>query len=103
MKGQNIKKENLKKIEEILTYSYPNKTSTSIPTKTSVTNIKQMKNETKKSDIIQLPKPEFLRNEEQEKLTGTQKGTLIHLCMQKLDEKQDFNLLKVKELIEDLC
>ena len=102
LEEKNIKKENLKKIEEILTYSYPNKTSTSIPTKTSVTNIKQMKNETKKSDIIQLPKPEFLRNEEQEKLTGTQKGTLIHLCMQKLDEKQDYNLLKVKELIEDL-
>lgn len=91
-----------KKIDEILSYSYPNKTSTSIPTKTSVTNIKKIKNETEKSDIIQLPKPEFLRNEELEKLTGAQKGTLIHLCMQKLDEKQEYNLQKVKELIEDL-
>ena len=96
LEEKDIKKDNLKKIEEILTYSYPNKTSTSIPTKTSVTKIKQMKNEREISDIKELPKPEFLRNEEQEILTGAQKGTLIHLCMQKLDEKQDYNLQKVK-------
>ena len=102
LEEKDIKKDNLKKIEEILTYSYPNKTSTSIPTKTSVTKIKQMKNEREISDIKELPKPEFLRNEEQEILTGAQKGTLIHLCMQKLDEKQNYDLQKVKELIEDL-
>ena len=95
-------KERFMKIDKILSYSYPNKTSTIIPTKTSVTSIKQMKNKPKISDITQLPKPEFLRNKEQEKITSTQKGTLIHLCMQKLDEKQDYDLQKVKDLIENL-
>ena len=105
LEENSINKEKFKKIDEILNYSYPEKTSTIIPTKTSVTNIKQMKNEHeiyKISDIAELPKPQFLRDEEQEKLTGAQKGTLIHLCMQKLDEKQDYNLQKVKELIDNL-
>ena len=35
-------------------------------------------------------------------MTGAQKGTLIHLCMQNLDEKVDYNLIKVKELINSL-
>ena len=30
------------------------------------------------------------------------KGTLVHLCMQRLNEKIDYNLDKVKELIEEL-
>jgi ATP-dependent helicase/nuclease subunit A len=102
LEENSINKEKLKKIDEILDYSYPSKTSTSIPTKTSVTNIKQMKNEHEISDSAELPKPEFLRNEEQEKITGAQKGTLIHLCMQKLDEKQEYDLQKVKDLIHDL-
>ena len=102
LEENSINKDKFKKIEKVLNYSYSEKTSTIIPTKTSVTSIKQMKNKTEKSDITQLPKPEFLRNEEQEKLTGAQKGSLIHLCMQNLDEKQDYNLQKVKELIVDL-
>lgn len=103
LEEKSINKEKFKKIDEILNYYYPEKTSTIIPTKTSVTNIKQMKNEQEiSSDIKKLPIPEFLRNEEQEKLTGAQKGTLIHLCMQKLNEKQDYNLQKVKELIDSL-
>lgn len=97
-----INKSNLNKIDEVLNYSYPKKTSTIIPTKTSVTNIKQMKNKFETFEVKKLPRPEFLRNEEQEKLTGAQKGTLIHLGMQKLDEKQDYDLKKVKELIENL-
>lgn len=102
LEENSINKEIIKNIDEILSYSYPKKTSTTIPTKTSVTSIKQMKIESEISDTTQLAKPEFLRNEEQENLTGAQKGTLIHLCMQKLDQKQEYNLPKVKELIEVL-
>lgn len=36
------------------------------------------------------------------KLTGAQKGTLLHLCMQKLDEKKDYDLGKITELINNL-
>ena len=50
-----------------------------------------------------MPKPQFLRNEDDEtKLTAAQKGTLIHLCMQKLQEHKEYNLGEVKKLIENL-
>ena len=45
--------------------------------------------------------PEFLK-EETTKLTGAQKGTLIHLCMQNLNIKEEYTLEKVKQLIEKL-
>ncbi len=92
----------IQKIEKILNYSYPNQLATIIPTKTSVTNIKQMQQEEVYESKIELPKPEFLKEEKEEKLTGVQKGTLIHLCLQKLDEKKDYDLQKIKELISEL-
>lgn len=92
----------IQKIEKILNYSYPNQLATIIPTKTSVTNIKQMQQEEVYESKIELPKPEFLKEEKEEKLTEVQKGTLIHLCLQKLDEKKDYDLQKIKELISEL-
>ena len=114
-----ITKEEFKTLEKILNYTYPNKLATTIPTKTSVTKLKQIEQEKldisieelidkqrnledKIEDVIEFPKPEFLKLEEKNKLTGAQKGTLIHLCMQNLDEKVDYNLIKVKELINSL-
>ena len=35
-------------------------------------------------------------------MTGAQKGTLVHLCMQRLDEQIEYDLGKIKELIKDL-
>lgn len=92
----------IEKIEKILNYSYPNQLATIIPTKTSVTNIKQMQQKEVYESKIELPKPEFLKEDKEEKLTGAQKGTLIHLCLQKLDEKKDYDLQKVKDLISEL-
>lgn len=114
-----ITKEEFKTLEKILNYTYPNKLATTIPTKTSVTKLKQVEQEKldigieeligkqrnledKIEDVIEFPKPQFLKLEEKNKLTGAQKGTLIHLCMQSLDEKVDYNLIKVKELINSL-
>lgn len=114
-----VTKEEFKTLEKILNYTYPNKLATTIPTKTSVTKLKQVEQEKldigieeligkqrnledKIEDVIEFPKPQFLKLEEKNKLTGAQKGTLIHLCMQKLDEKVDYNLIKVKELINSL-
>ena len=115
-----ITKEEFKTLEKILNYTYPNKLATTIPTKTSVTKLKQVEQEKldigieeligkqrnledKIEDVIESPKPQFLKLEEKNKLTGAQKGTLIHLCMQNLDEKVDYNLIKVKELINSLA
>lgn len=40
--------------------------------------------------------------EDDAKLTGAQKGTLLHLCMQKLDEKKEYDFKVIEELIEHL-
>ena len=58
--------------------------------------------ENKSAETITFNKPKFLRKDKEEKLTGAQKGTLVHLCMQRLDENVEYDLKKVKILIEDL-
>ena len=105
LETKKVDEKEVKKIESILNYSYPKKDESTIPTKTSVTSIKQRNNKKEKDEMLEsleLPKPEFLRNKKEEKLTGAQKGTLIHLCMQRLDERKDYDLQKIKDLITDL-
>ena len=122
-----------KQIKEKLNYIYPYIESTIIPTKTSVTEIKQIKMEgINKQDIKgtiveyinieklnnikdnynktienskteELPKPKFLQSDGDMNITSAEKGTLIHLCMQKLDvKKQEYNIEEIKELVEKL-
>ena len=55
----------------------------------------------KKRTDPQLPK--FLQNDEDIKITNAEKGTLIHLCMQKLDlTKHTYTFDDVKELVAKL-
>lgn len=110
-------KEEIKKIEKILEYKYPNILATTIPTKLSVTDIKaikdiknkgkehkieenQKKGKEEKEEIFK--KPNFMKNTEEEKITPAQKGTLIHLCMQKLNTKIEYDIEKINQLIENL-
>ncbi len=86
-------------ISELLKWKYKHNVATTMPTKTSVTNIKEMKqqNESKVSSTWQVPK--FMK---EEKVTNSQKGTLMHLCVQKLNEKLEYDYNKIKELVQDL-
>lgn len=102
LEEKEIDHDQIEEIEKVLNYSYPNQLATIIPTKTSVTNIKQMQQKEVYESKIELPKPEFLKEDKEEKLTGAQKGTLIHLCLQKLDEKKEYDLQKIKDLISEL-
>ena len=43
-----------------------------------------------------------LCGKEDTKLTGAQKGTLLHLCMQKLEEKKEYDVKAIEELIKEL-
>lgn len=98
LEESNVGKNRAKEIENILNYSYPHQTAVTIPTKTSVTNLKGENYVA----VTELPKPEFLKEDEEQKITGAQKGTLVHLCMQRLDEKVDYDLNKIRDLINDL-
>ena len=53
---------------------------------------------TKEEKQYDLPKLDDV----QEEITPAKRGTLVHLCMQKLDFSQEYNLEKVKSLIENL-
>ena len=114
-----ISKEQMEDIKNKIEYEYQNKLATTIPTKSSVTKIKQMQQKTLGVDIesldenptevqenkekkIEFGKPKFLQNDEEQKITPAQKGTLIHLCMQKLKFKEEYNLEKISELIQKL-
>ena len=73
-----------------------------LPTKMSVTEIKKQKLEINKVEKINLQKPQFLQEDDKQTLTGAQKGTVMHLCMQKLDITEDYNLEKIREFVDDL-
>ncbi len=99
MEQHEIVEEEIAKIARVLNDTYAYERSTKIPTKSSVTQLKQ-----KEEEIIEVsfPAPKFTKQEEEIQLTGAQKGTLLHLCMQKLDQKIEYTLEKVKELIRDM-
>ena len=123
LNSKEVDKQLLENIKNKIEYDYENKLSTTIPTKSSVTKIKQMKEKQLGVDFESLEKieenlneeitgnlqnnisfkgPKFLQEEADIKITSAQKGTLIHLCMQKLNPKEEYDLQKVKDLIQDL-
>lgn len=101
-----IKSEMMDEIESKLNYQYKYLIETRIPTKTSVTEIKQMEKQnleyrTEKQEV-KFDIPKFLKKEETEKLTGAQKGTLLHLCMQRLNPQEEYTKEKIENMIQDM-
>lgn len=115
------KSEEYKIDEEIKTqleWEYPYKTSCNIPTMTTVSKIKEIELENvggvgfisdqKKREIQSETKqfkqekriPEFMK--EQEKVTKARIGTVVHLVLQKLNEKEDYNIEKIENLIKSI-
>ena len=119
-----ISNEEIKKMQEelknTLEWKYSYLVDTKLPTKTSVTNIKQEKikleeleNDENRTDVKELPDIESTKNshfkeivpkflQEQEVISNAKKGSLVHLCIQKLDEKQDYTMESIKALIQEL-
>lgn len=103
---KDISKEDISLIKDKIEYEYSNKLATTIPTKSSVTKIKQMKleknNKNDKYQNISFEKPKFLQDDKDIKITPAQKGTLIHLCLQKLNPKEEYDINKINDLIHNL-
>jgi len=104
------KEEEIEAIKQELEWRYPYQISSQIPTKTSVSKLKEQKQEeneieweelrNKKQEYhLQLPK--FVKGK-QEKITSARKGTLVHLCMQKLEVNKEYSKEELKQLIQDL-
>ena len=118
-----------------LKWKYKYLASSEIPTKTSVSKLKQMEEGLDIDDLIDEAKkkmklynnteaqsaneehvdakeenlntartlngkPKFLENTQ--RLSAAEKGTLIHLCVQKLDEKRNYTSADIKEFVDDL-
>lgn len=108
--------ESKNKIKQFLNWKYPYIEVSKIPTKTSVTKIKDLLNtqqmiektkdikfeiqEEKQTSIN--AKPKFLKDSEDIKITNSQKGTIMHLCVQVMNEKESYNLQKIQDLIKKL-
>lgn len=108
---------NIEDIQNVIENKYKFEASIAIPTKTSVTRLKELANENNrvrrtaesflneedsKSSYDKFEIPKFMKNDKQEKLTGARKGTLLHLCMQKLEIGKDYELSDIKELVNNL-
>ena len=110
-KKENIDTKKQEKLRKLLDWEYKDKKDTIIPTKTSVTKIKELKSskvanlqneleEVDKEENIELATPKFLL--EEVKITNAKIGTLMHLCIQKLDEKQEYTYEKIQSLVSKL-
>ena len=99
MEKEKVKEYEIKEVANQLKENYAYERSTQIPTSSSVTKIKQQEQGTVE---ISFPTPKFIQKEEDIELTATQKGTLLHLCMKKLDQNKKYNLVSIKELIQSL-
>ena len=139
---QKVKEQNEDSVQEVkkmLDWQYKYEVDTKLPTKTSVSKLKNnspdtllslneqkdweededidekeaardgleeqqyitnnSKPEGKQEIKTQWIKVEDMLQEGISKITSAQKGTLVHLCIQKLDEQKDYNLEDIQELI----
>lgn len=101
IENKKTSKENMEKIKNILEWEYKYKDSTEMPSELSVSKIKELsKDKTEEKIGITLKKPNFLI--EKTELTPAEKGTIMHLCLQKLNYKEDYNLEKLKNMVNNL-
>ena len=128
---KNVTDEEVKKVENELSFEYEYTADTVIPSKTSITaiahkNMEEVKysalsenevlaetesrnsekeeviEENKERDSISFPIPKFLNNEDEEKVSASKRGTIMHLCMKNLDFSKDYELQDIEILVEEL-
>ena len=88
-----------KKILEKLNWKYKNEELTKIASKMSVSEIKKNKSSSEDKQEIIMQTPKFIA---EEKVSASRKGTLIHLCMQRLDYRKEYTYSDLKEMVAEL-
>lgn len=99
-------------ILKTLNWKYKYLANSKILAKTSVTKLKELEEEKDIEDLINEARnaktehkkaevqPKFL--EEKHILTAAEKGTLLHLCVQKLDETKDYTKEELHDFVQNL-
>src|SRR5699024_9069012 len=109
------KQENIEQIQKMLDWKYLNEVDTKLPTKTSVSKLKQAQqgkllsleketnweeeSEENLNEELKYIKLENLEDLKTSDVTPAQKGTLVHLCIQKINEKLDYTMEDIEKLI----
>lgn len=108
-KSDEEKKKSEQALKELLEWKYDYIVDTTLPTKSSVTKIKQEKIKLEEilkgieSEEVEYKKsytPKFMQ--EDKKISNAEKGTLVHLCIQRLDERKDYELKDIQNMILNL-
>ena len=110
-RASQIDSESTHELAKTLRWKYSYIESAVIPTKTSVTKLKEAENEKiisieelneeqNEESKFAVARPQFLN--EDVKITNAQKGTLMHLCFQKLDEHKDYTKEMIQKMVDDL-
>lgn len=99
-------------VKKQLEWQYPYKSSCDIPTMSSVSKIKELAIEPNLPDLRNLTEPnkprrkqekkvpEFLK--EEIKVSSARLGSMMHLCLQHINEKEEYTINKIEGLIETL-
>lgn len=108
-KSEEENKKSEQALKELLEWKYDYIVDTTLPTKSSVTKIKQEKIKLEEmikgieSEEVEYKKsytPKFMQ--EDKKISNAEKGTLVHLCIQRLNEKKDYELKDIQNMILNL-
>jgi len=97
---EKVDSKEIENLKEKLEWEYKYKTQNNILTKSSVTKIKNMKLDLEEENSISYNIPEFLKGEKE--ITASEKGTLIHLVLQKLSERVDYTKEKIDSLLQSM-
>ncbi|MBR3697449.1 MAG: helicase-exonuclease AddAB subunit AddA [Clostridia bacterium] len=100
----------IEKISDLFNFKYKHSLETELPSKSTVSKIKEMAIEKSNLTISPLLNkevgllkvvPKFLENKDN-KISRSRIGTITHLILQKIDYKNEYDLNKIKELIEEM-
>ena len=96
--GEEMKPE--RDISRYMTYEYPYKDAADVPSKVSVSEIKQKRTEKGESRTQMVPVPDFLKPKE--KIKGAARGTLLHYIMQSIPLAVNMDCRYVDNFLEKL-
>ena len=91
----------LERISKILNWKYDYEEMTNLQSKMSVTAIKELKQNEENKYKKSIGKPKFMI--EQTKISAAEKGTIIHLILQKLNLKNDYSKKELEDFISQMC
>ena len=104
----NPQTEYYEEIKEKLNYKYKYEACTTKPASISVTEIKKIQNSYEEeltqemfNNQIVLKKPLFMQSETEDKITGAERGSIVHLIMELLDFNKINTIEEIKEQIND--